>query len=104
MNARTSTLRQESLDAKPSISPERAILVTEFYQANEGRYSVPVMRAQSLLAPLRAQDDLPRRGRTDRRRARAAPKSVPTFPELTCHSLEDLRNSQFAAQDLVSRG
>ncbi len=55
MNARTSKLRQESLDAKPSISPERAILMTEFYQAHEGEYSVPVMRAMTFLHLCRHQ-------------------------------------------------
>ena len=42
-------LRQASLDAGPSISPERAELVTDFYRQNEGRYSVPVMRARTVL-------------------------------------------------------
>ena len=39
MNSRTARLRQESLDAAPSLSPERASLMTDFYQANEGKYS-----------------------------------------------------------------
>lgn len=91
MNARTSRLRQASLDAKPSISPERAILVTEFYQAHEGKYSTPVMRARAFLhlcehkAIYLGADELivGERG--------PCPKAAPTFPELTCHSLEDLR-------------
>ena len=49
MNARTSELRRQSLETPPSISPERARLITEFYQANEGRYSIPVMRARAFL-------------------------------------------------------
>ena len=82
---------RESLDAKPSISPERAILVTEFYQAHEGKYSVPVMRARVFLhlcehkAIYLGADELIVGERGPR------PKSAPTFPELTCHSLEDLR-------------
>lgn len=91
MNARTAKLRQESLDAKPSISPERAALVTEFYQAHEGKHSVPVMRAMTFLHLCRNKtiyfgaDELIVGERGPR------PKATPTFPELTCHSLEDLQ-------------
>ncbi|MGQ9576744.1 MAG: trans-4-hydroxy-L-proline dehydratase [Thermoguttaceae bacterium] len=91
MNERTARLRQASLEARPSISPERACLMTDFYQAHEGRYSVPVMRARSFyhlcqhkriyLGP----DELIVGERGPR------PKAVPTYPELTCHSLEDLQ-------------
>jgi trans-4-hydroxy-L-proline dehydratase len=66
-------------------------LITDFYQANEGKYSVPVMRARSFhylcerktiyLGP----DELIVGERGPK------PKAVPTYPELTCHSLEDLR-------------
>ena len=91
MNERTAKLRRASLDATPSISPERASLITDFYQANEGKYSVPVMRARSFYYLCEhktiylGEDELivGERG--------PAPKAVPTYPELTCHSLEDLR-------------
>ncbi|MCP5525679.1 MAG: glycyl radical protein [Verrucomicrobiales bacterium] len=91
MTNRTARLRQASLAARPAISAERAVLLTEFYQANEGRWSVPVMRARAfhhLCAhkTIHLGDDeliVGERG--------PAPKVVPTFPELTCHSLEDLR-------------
>jgi pyruvate formate-lyase/glycerol dehydratase family glycyl radical enzyme len=91
MTGRTAKLRQQSLDTPPSISPERALLLTEFYQANAGLYSVPVMRAKSFLHLCRrktiyiGEDELivGERG--------PAPKAVPTFPELTCHSAEDLK-------------
>jgi pyruvate formate-lyase/glycerol dehydratase family glycyl radical enzyme len=91
MNERTEKLRRESLDGVPSISPERALLVTRFYRANEGRYSVPVMRAQAFLHLCMhksihiGEDELIVGERGPR------PKAVPTYPELTCHSLEDLR-------------
>ncbi len=49
MNERTARLRRASLDASPSISPERASLITDFYQANEGKYFPPVMRPVVLL-------------------------------------------------------
>ena len=90
MNQRTENLRCESLDAVPSISPERALLMTRFYRQNEGRYSVPVMRAKAFLHLCRnktihiGEDELIVGERGPR------PKAVPTYPELTCHSLEDL--------------
>ncbi len=91
MNERTEKLRRESLEAMPSISPERALLMTRFYKENEGKYSVPVMRAQAFLHLCRhktihiGEDELIVGERGPR------PKCVPTYPELTCHSLEDLR-------------
>ncbi len=91
MNDRTAKLRRQSLDTPPSLSAERARLITEFYQANAGRYTVPVMRARAFLhlcehKTLYLGDDELVVGERGPR-----PKSVPTFPELTCHSLEDLR-------------
>lgn len=91
MNERTAKLRQESLAAVPSISPERASLLTDFYQSNEGKFSAPVMRAKAfhyLYANKTLHmgtDELIVGERGPR------PKAAPTYPELTCHSLEDLR-------------
>ncbi len=91
MTSRTERLRRRSLETPPSLTAERAVLVTAFYRAHEGRHSVPVMRAKAFhhLCEHKAvwigEDELivGERG--------PAPKAVPTFPELTCHSLEDLR-------------
>jgi formate C-acetyltransferase len=91
MNERTARLRRASLDATPSISHERAVLITDFYRANEGLHSVPVMRARSFHDLCRqktiyigpAELVVGERG--------PYPKAVPTYPELTCHSVEDLR-------------
>lgn len=49
MTERTQELRRKSLEARPAVSAERALLLTEFYRDNEGKYSVPVMRALSFL-------------------------------------------------------
>jgi pyruvate-formate lyase len=91
MTERTAKLRRQSLEAAPSLSGERAQLLTAFYLANEGRYSTPVLRARAFLHLCHhktiylGEDELivGERG--------PAPKAVPTFPELTCHSLEDLK-------------
>ena len=90
MNKRVKKLREESFKAVPSISAERARIVTRFYRENEGRYSPPIMRALCFQALCRektiwiGEDELivGERG--------TAPKVVPTFPELTCHTIEDL--------------
>lgn len=91
MNERTRRLRQESLDARPSVSPERAILVTEFYQSNEGKYSVPVMRAMAFHHLCRHKTIYLGPGELIVGERGPRPKAAPTFPELTCHSLDDLR-------------
>jgi len=90
MTPRIERLRRLSLDTEPSLSPERASLLTDFYREHAGKYSVPVMRAKSLQHLYRHQtiylgeDELIVGERGPR------PKAVPTFPELTCHSLDDL--------------
>ncbi|MBM4035639.1 MAG: glycyl radical protein [Planctomycetes bacterium] len=90
MTERTARLRQASLDARPCISEERALLMTDFCQANEGKLSPPMMRARSFLhlcqhkAVWLGPDELIVGERGQR------PKAVPTYPELTCHSLQDL--------------
>ncbi len=90
MTERTERLRQASLAAIPAISHERASLLTDFYQAHEGRYSIAVLRARSFYylcehkSLYQGEDELivGERG--------PYPKAVPTYPELTCHSLQDL--------------
>jgi formate C-acetyltransferase len=91
MTPRVTRLRKESFEAQPRISVERAVLVTEFYQQNHGKFSVPVLRALNFKNLCEKKtiyignDELivGERG--------PYPKAVPTFPELTCHSLADLQ-------------
>ena len=91
MTPRVARLRKKSFEAQPSISAERALLVTEFYRQNHGKYAVPVLRALNFKnlcekKTIYIGDDeliVGERG--------PYPKAVPTFPELTCHSLEDLK-------------
>ena len=47
MNERVARLREASARAVPTISTERAELLTRFYRDNEGKYPVPVLRALS---------------------------------------------------------
>ncbi len=65
--------------------------MTEFYQANDGKFSVPVMRAQSFLHLCQHKTIYLGDSEMIVGERGPAPKVVPTFPELTCHSAEDLR-------------
>ncbi|MDI9370818.1 MAG: glycyl radical protein [Synergistaceae bacterium] len=90
MNDRVARLRKESFETSPSISIERALLTTEFYRENEGKYPTPVMRALNFKNLCEKKtiyigtDELivGERG--------PAPKAVSTFPELNCHTERDL--------------
>jgi len=90
MTGRIEELRRRSLEARPSISAERAVLITEFYRENEGKNSVPVTRALSFLHICRHKTIWLGEGELIVGERGPAPKAVPTYPELTCHSLEDL--------------
>jgi len=90
MNERTAALRRESLDTPPSISHERASLLTDFYQANEGKHSVPEMRARSFHDLCEHKTIYLGPGELIVGERGPRPKAVPTYPELTCHSVEDL--------------
>jgi len=91
MNERIKRLRQISIEAEHTLSIERALIETEFYKENFGKYSIPVLRAKNFLKICEKKkiylgDDeliVGERG--------PEPKSVPTFPELTCHSVEDFQ-------------
>lgn len=91
MTERVRRLRERSVAAVPSLSAERARLMTEFYREHLGRHSVPVLRALAFKhlcthKTIYIGDDeliVGERG--------PAPAVVPTYPELTCHSPDDLR-------------
>ena len=91
MTPRIKKLREQSLNAESRISAERGLLVTEFYK-NHMAFgdSIPVQRAKSFRYIMENKfvcinDDeliVGERG--------PAPKSTPTYPEITVHSLQDL--------------
>jgi formate C-acetyltransferase len=90
MTERVARLRERSFSAKPSVSAERAVIMTEVYSKHEGLVPVPVLRALAFKELCErktiyiGEDDLivGERG--------PFPKATPTYPELTCHSVEDL--------------
>ncbi|GLH73941.1 glycyl radical enzyme [Geothrix limicola] len=91
MNERTARLRQESLDAIPSLSPERAELITAFYREHLGKHAIPVMRALAFKYICQHKTIWIGEGELIVGERGPRPKAVPTYPELTCHSAEDLR-------------
>ena len=91
MTARTERLRRASLDAIPSISGERAAITTAFYKEQMGRHSIPVLRAMNFYAICDAKTLWMGDGELIVGERGPRPKAVPTYPELTCHSAEDLR-------------
>ncbi|NLE44251.1 MAG: glycyl radical protein [Chloroflexi bacterium] len=91
MSERVTRLRAESLAAVPSISTERAELVTAFYREHQhALLAPPLLRAQAFAYLMEhrtlylSPDELivGEKG--------PAPKATPTYPELCCHSLADL--------------
>jgi formate C-acetyltransferase len=91
MNERTARLRQASLDAVPSLDPERALLMTAFYREHLGKHAVPVLRALAFKDLCLKKTVWIGSGELIVGERGPRPKAVPTYPELTCHTVEDLR-------------
>jgi formate C-acetyltransferase len=83
-------LRQCSLDARPSVSSERAELITDFYQQEVGTLSAPVRRARAFKHLLENKAICILDGELIVGERGPAPKATPTYPEVCCHSLQDL--------------
>jgi formate C-acetyltransferase len=91
MNERIARLREESVATRPYISTERAELMTRFYQGPVPRQCSPaVTRAKAFLHLMEEKTIYigPEEWIVGERGP--APKATPTYPELCCHSLEDL--------------
>ncbi|UKK54035.1 trans-4-hydroxy-L-proline dehydratase [Prevotella sp. E2-28] len=90
MNERIRHLRQQNFDTPTTLSIERALIETTFYKENYGTMPVAILRARNFYEICKKKtiyigDEeliVGERG--------PLPKAVPTFPELTCHSVEDL--------------
>ena len=92
MEERIRQLREQSLRAKPRISPERAKLITEFYKSDTAaQVSSPVRRALAFKYVLERKKICINKGEFIVGERGPAPKATPTYPEITAHSLRDLR-------------
>ncbi len=90
MTERVSCLRRQSLDAKPAISTERARLVTAFYRDHPGAEPAPLRRAGVFRQLVEQQTIWLAPGELIVGEKGPAPKATPTYPELCCHTLQDL--------------
>ena len=91
MTDRIKNLREQSLHAVPSISAERALLVTEFYQSEAVRnLSAPVVRALAFEYILEHKQICINEEELIVGERGPAPKACPTYPEICIHSPDDL--------------
>jgi len=91
ISERVTHLRRQSLDATPSISSERAELMTEFYRTNAAPLaSIPVQRALAFQYLMEHKTICINPRELIVGEKGPAPKATPTYPELCCHSLQDL--------------
>ncbi len=90
MSPRVARLRQQSLDAQPTLSTERAELMTAFYRQQSGPISAPMHRARAFQYLMQHKTIYIGDGELIVGEKGPAPKAAPTYPELCCHSLEDL--------------
>jgi pyruvate formate-lyase/glycerol dehydratase family glycyl radical enzyme len=90
MTERVARLRQQSLEAVPTISTERAELMTEFYRQHTALTSAPVRRALAFQYLMEHKQVYVGVGELIVGEKGQAPKATPTYPELCCHSLQDL--------------
>lgn len=89
MNERVKILRQKSLDAVPTISVERAQIVTNAYKKYYGKVSIPVLRALTFKELMEKKTICINGGELIVGERGPLPKATPTYPELCCHTVED---------------
>src|SRR5512143_4007015 len=90
ISERVARLRQQSLDARPAISTERAELMTEVYRQATELMSPRMRRARAFGHLMEHKAIYIGPGELIVGEKGCAPKATPTFPELCCHSLPDL--------------
>lgn len=90
MNERIQKLRELSVTTPVHIDLERAKIETDFYKENDGKYSIPVMRAMVLKEYFAKKTLYLGDGELIIGEKGRDPQASPTFPELCCHSVEDM--------------
>jgi formate C-acetyltransferase len=92
MTERVKALRAQSVETRPYVSSERAELLTAYYRSGEpAKASLPVGRAMAFRHLMENCSIYIGTGELIVGERGPAPKATPTYPELCCHSLEDLR-------------
>ena len=87
---RTKKLRKQSVDTQPFITIERAKLITEGYKKYEGSVEIPVLRALAFKHYMENRTLCINDGELIVGEKGDSPQSTPTYPELCCHTMEDL--------------
>lgn len=90
MNERIRRLRKESLETPAHIDLERAKIMTETYKRYEGELSIPELRGQVLKDYFDQKTLYIGKGELIVGEKGDAPQASPTFPELCCHTIEDM--------------
>jgi pyruvate formate-lyase/glycerol dehydratase family glycyl radical enzyme len=91
VNERVRRLRKQSIDIRPYITAERAVLMTESYKRESAdELSPSVRRALAFKHLLEKKKVYMGEGELIVGERGPAPKAVPTYPEICCHSIEDL--------------
>ncbi len=90
ISERVNRLRQRSLEARPTLSSERAELMTQAYREQTGLLSAPLRRALAFQYLIEHRTITIEPDELIVGEKGPAPKATPTYPELCCHSLSDL--------------
>ena len=99
MNERIRKLRKQSLETEPHIYMERADLETDAYMMYEGSVSVPELRALAFKHFMANKTLCINDGELIVGEKGDGPQSAPSFPELCCHTVEDMKIMN--ARDLI---
>lgn len=91
MTERVAKLRKQSLETVPTLSIERALIITDAYKKHEGKVSIPVLRALSFKELCERKSIPIYDGELIVGEKGDKLKAAPTYPELCCHTLEDFR-------------
>ncbi|MDR2252563.1 MAG: hypothetical protein LBD97_01655 [Bifidobacteriaceae bacterium] len=89
---RTKRLRRLSETTPPAISLERALIETDVYAEHEGKLPAPVLRGLFFRELMSRRTIYLDDAELIVGEKGVGPQSAPTFPELCCHTLEDLEN------------
>lgn len=90
MNERIQKLREQSVETPAHIYIERAKLVTEAYKKYEGAVSIPELRALAFKHFMENKSICINDGELIVGEKGDGPQAAPTFPELCCHTLDDM--------------
>lgn len=90
MNERIKRLHEQSITTPTTLTIERALIETAFYKENYGKMPNCILRARNFYELCKKKTIYIGKDELIVGERGPVPKAVPTFPELTCHTVEDL--------------